>query len=74
MSGKPVSVVVKGFAGYVLALAVVAVGTMYLFEHGLKWNLFLAAPASSLLSVGVATLVRRRLERAAAVPPTPAEK
>jgi len=54
---------IRGWVAYVASLSAMMVGTMYLFMRVFGWGLFLSAPLSSLLSVGVAYVACRWAER-----------
>lgn len=60
---------VRGHVGYALTAFVVIFCTMYLCMRILHWGLFLSAPVASILGVSIATLVRKRLDRADAMLP-----
>ena len=64
MSTKRTPRTIRGWVAYLVILAVMIFGTMYLFMRVFQWSLFLSAPLSSLLSVGAACLACRWAEGA----------
>jgi hypothetical protein len=63
MNTKRIWSVARVHITYVVVLWLLLFSTSYLFMDVFHWGLFLSAPVSSLVSVGLAETIRRRLEK-----------